>query len=561
MFHPTLKVRTRMALGFGLVFALLLAISALGLHNMGQAQASLDRIVHVNNVESQLALDMRTTLSARMISLRNLALTSEPAVLQAEKASLQQQAAKYAAAQDKLERLFATHADQGAAEQTVLNTIRSREQAALPLIDKASQLALSLKTDEAARVLMLDLDPVQVKWREALIDLLALVDQRNRAMADEAAASYRRNRTLLLALGAAALAACIAAAVVISRGLLRQLGGEPAYAAQVARSIAAGDLGVEVATAPRDEDSLLAAMKTMRDSLAAIVVQVRGGTDAIASASGQIASGNKDLSDRTQEQAAALEETVTFMERITATVQRNADSASRGNELAAAASDVAARGGDVVAQVVGTMNAINASAQKIVDIIGVIDGIAFQTNILALNAAVEAARAGEQGRGFAVVASEVRSLAQRSASAAKEIKALIVDSMEKVDSGSKQVDAAGATMDDVVASIGRVTGIMAEIAQASQEQRDGIGQVNRQVTDIDDATQRNAALVEQVTAAAEALHEQAGSLARVVSVFSLADDGLVASEGATQVLAFPARARQLPSAAGNDATVPARRAA
>jgi methyl-accepting chemotaxis protein len=259
----------------------------------------------------------------------------------------------------------------------------------------------------------------------------------------------------------------------------------------------------------------------MNDSLVRIVGEVRNGTDTIASASSQIAAGNLDLSGRTEQQASSLEETAASMEQLTATVKQNADNARQANQLAVTASGVALKGGSVVAEVVGTMGAINASSRKIVDIIGVIDGIAFQTNILALNAAVEAARAGEQGRGFAVVAAEVRNLAQRSAAAAKEIKTLIGDSVDKVEEGSKQVAQAGKTMDEIVDSVKRVTDIMAEITAASQEQSSGIEQVNQAITQMDQVTQQNAALVEEAAAAAASLQEQANNLSQAVSVFKL----------------------------------------
>jgi methyl-accepting chemotaxis protein len=259
----------------------------------------------------------------------------------------------------------------------------------------------------------------------------------------------------------------------------------------------------------------------MNESLVRIVGEVRVSTDTIATASGQIASGNMDLSARTESQACSLEKTASSMEQLTSTVKQNADNARQANQLAVSASEVAVKGGSVVTQVVDTMGSINASSKKIVDIIGVIDGIAFQTNILALNAAVEAARAGEQGRGFAVVASEVRSLAQRSASAAKEIKTLIGDSVDKVDIGAKLVDQAGATMQEIVDSVRRVTDIMSEITAASQEQMSGISQVNEAVTQMDSSTQQNAALVEEAAAAATSLRDQAGRLSQVVSVFKL----------------------------------------
>jgi methyl-accepting chemotaxis protein len=343
-----------------------------------------------------------------------------------------------------------------------------------------------------------------------------------------------RRRLIDFSIGALALAALLAAiGVLITRSLLRQLGGEPEYAAGITRQIAEGDLAIDIALKPNDNASLLHGIKAMRDNLAKIVGEVRTGTDTIATASREIAAGNQDLSARTEEQASSLEETAASMEELAGTVKQNADNARQANQLAASASEVARKGGAVVAQVVETMVSINDSSKKIVDIISVIDSIAFQTNILALNAAVEAARAGEQGRGFAVVAAEVRNLAQRSAAAAREIKALIGDSVDKVDNGNRLVVDAGSTMDEVVASVRRVTDIMAEISAASQEQSAGIAQVNQAISQMDAVTQQNAALVEQAAAAAESLQGQAASLSAVVDVFRL--DGRQAGATATRM--------------------------
>lgn len=304
--------------------------------------------------------------------------------------------------------------------------------------------------------------------------------------------------------------------------LVRSISVPLQIAVRVARSVAAGDLAQVIEVRSQDETGqLMQALKDMNESLVTIVMKVRTGTENIATSSGQIASGNLDLSSRTEQQASALEETASSMEELTSTVKQNAENAHQANKLALSASEVAVKGGAVVAQVVDTMGSINDSSKKIVDIIGVIDSIAFQTNILALNAAVEAARAGEQGRGFAVVATEVRQLAQRSAAAAKEIKNLIADSVEKVDVGAKLVDQAGATMGEIVNSVKRVTDIMSEITTASREQTSGIEQVNEAITQMDESTQQNAALVEQASAAAESLKGQAFHLAEVVRVFKL----------------------------------------
>ncbi len=307
----------------------------------------------------------------------------------------------------------------------------------------------------------------------------------------------------------------------LARSLFSQLGGEPAVALGCVNAVAKGDLTVDIPQQPGDSTSLMAALSEMRDSLSRVVTEVRSGSEGVATASAEIAQGNNDLSARTEQQASALEETAASMEELSSTVKQNADSAREANQLAMNASIVAGQGGEVVGQVVETMKGINDSSRKISDIISVIDGIAFQTNILALNAAVEAARAGEQGRGFAVVATEVRSLAGRSAEAAKEIKSLISASVERVEQGTALVDKAGATMSEVVSSIKRVTDIMGEISSASNEQATGVAQVGEAVAQMDQSTQQNAALVEQMAAAASSLKSQSDELVRVVAVFNL----------------------------------------
>ncbi|NVD96443.1 methyl-accepting chemotaxis protein [Massilia sp. BJB1822] len=340
----------------------------------------------------------------------------------------------------------------------------------------------------------------------------------------------------------------ILAAIVgaINRSLHRAIGGEPEYAEKVASLIAAGDLSVTVETASGDRSSMLYAMKAMQANLANTIGEIRRAADTIAIASAEIASGNMDLSARTESQASSLEETAASMEELTSTVNQNAANAVQANQLVQSAAHVAQQGGTVVSQVVQTMDTINASSRRIVDIIAVIDGIAFQTNILALNAAVEAARAGEQGRGFAVVASEVRNLAHRSAAAAKEIKELINDSVGTIESGSTLVAQAGSTMDQVVESVSRVTQIMASITDASSEQSTGIGHVNQAITEMDSVTQQNAALVEEAAAAAGAMQEQAATLAQLVSRFRLsAGEAAASAQPSARTQRAPARQRAL----------------
>jgi methyl-accepting chemotaxis protein-1 (serine sensor receptor) len=352
--------------------------------------------------------------------------------------------------------------------------------------------------------------------RQTMAQLMELQQRVGRELYNDAQARYQ---TLLLVMSGA-IAGGLVVAVLMGWLLVRAISRPLEQAVKLAQGVAAGDLSQDIVVVSRDETGqLMLALKNMNDNLREIVGAVRLSTDTIGTASAEIATGNLDLSSRTEQQAGSLEETASAMEQLTATVRQNADNARQANQLAASASDVAVRGGEVVRQVVNTMSAINDSSGRIADIIGVIDGIAFQTNILALNAAVEAARAGEQGRGFAVVASEVRSLAQRSAAAAREIKVLIDDSVSQVGRGSTLVSQAGQTMDEVVASVRRVTDVMGEITAASTEQSAGIEEVNRAITQMDETTQQNAALVEQAAAAAQSLQDQAQRLSGAVSVF------------------------------------------
>ncbi len=519
MNFSNMKVGARLGLGFALVIFAGLIVAIFGRVQLGAVNAEVTNLVEDRMVKVELASQVRENVNVIARALRNIALMSDEKSRLAEKQRIDDARVKNSELLKKLEQLI--NSEQGRTIMKKITDIRGPYNAAT---DKAVALGLANKSEEARDALINENRPLQATYFKALEEL---TDLQKTLMNDsvkhvQGIASSTGSLMLIIAGVAAVLGGLIAMA--LTRSITRQLGGEPDYASNVAREIAAGNLGVAMQVRAGDNTSLLATMMAMRDSLAQVVSQVRQGSESVATASVQISQGNNDLSGRTEEQASALEETAASMEQLSSTVKQNADNARQANQLAQSASTVAVQGGEVVAQVVDTMKSINDSSKKIADIISVIDGIAFQTNILALNAAVEAARAGEQGRGFAVVATEVRSLAGRSAEAAKEIKTLITASVERVEQGSALVDQAGVTMTNVVASIRRVTDLMGEISAASSEQSQGVAQVGEAITQMDQATQQNAALVEESAAAADSLKSQAQQLVLAVSVFKLSDD-------------------------------------
>jgi methyl-accepting chemotaxis protein len=541
MKFTNLKIGVRLGIGFGALLVFLVIAAVLGLSRMSQIQGRLTSITNENNVEAQLATAMRVTVFERSLAVRNVVLLKTADEMRVEGDRMKSGDQTYKEAERKLTGMFASLASTTTDEKALMQKIAEAERVTVPLMNKALELGLADKNEEATDVLLKEVRPQQRKWLDAMGELIAFETKLNNEAAIQAGKDYENARMLMIAISMLAVTVGAFMAWLITRSITTPINN----AVKVAQTVAAGDLTSRIEVTSTDETGhLMQALKDMNASLVNIVGQVRTGTDTIATASRQIAAGNMDLSSRTEQQASSLEETASSMEELTSTVKQNADNARQANQLAITASGIAIKGGAVVAEVVGTMGSINDSAKKIVDIISVIDGIAFQTNILALNAAVEAARAGEQGRGFAVVATEVRSLAQRSAAAAKEIKTLISDSVEKVDAGSKLVAQAGSTMDEVVESVKRVTDIMAEISAASNEQSAGIEQVNQAVSQMDQVTQQNAALVEEAAAAAGSLEDQSSQLAKVVSVFKLDSNQGV---GMAKVSAAPAAT---PSLAG-----------
>ena len=542
------RVRTRLTVGFGVVCVLLVASVVMGLMGMGRMGADLKAVVADHFPRIVAATNLSTQIDVIAIALRNM-------MLNADAADRERQTQVIAQSRQEVVRLFDT-LDKTLTEpkdRALLQKVK--EQRALYLAGQEELLGFirSDQTDQSREYLASKLRPVLASYKASIG---ALVESEKNAIVTagtDARDTAVNARNTLIGLGVTALLLAVALGWLITRSLVRELGGEPRTAADVARAVAGGDFTQPIAVKDGDTTSLMAQLAAMKEGLAQVVAQVRRSSESVAMASSEIAQGNQDLSARTESQASALEETAASMEQLGATVRQNADSAGQANALARSASDVAVRGGEVVGQVVQTMKGINESSQRIADIIGVIDGIAFQTNILALNAAVEAARAGEQGRGFAVVASEVRSLAGRSAEAAKEIKQLISASVERVEQGSAMADQAGETMTEVVQSIRRVTDLMGEINAASSEQASGVAQVGEAVTQMDQATQQNAALVEEMAAAAGSLSSQAQELVQAVAVFKLD-----ASQSGASAYSTPT-ARPAPNAAPVRMPAPARK--
>ncbi|HEV2609990.1 MAG TPA: methyl-accepting chemotaxis protein [Noviherbaspirillum sp.] len=549
-----MKIGTKLGLGFGLIAFIIISLAAFSLIRMHGIVEVIEAQNKLRTEKLERLYVAREALGQTGLAARNAFIFTDKAQAARELDILDQQKAIYLDAVSAMTPLFKDDPD--------FEKVRKGLLAMAEELKRPRQFREADKMQEFGEFLVRECSPLRRQIVTDMDILLTSLQQVVETGSRDAEESLLQAEKIVFLFSVAALLASIAIGVFLTRGLLKQLGGEPADVGAIASRIAQGDLAAAVVTKPGDRTSMMHAMKEMRESLLNIVAEVRSGTDSIGTSSREIASGNQDLSARTEQQAASLEETASSMEELTSTVKQNADNARQANELARSASNVALKGGQVVSQVVDTMCSINESAKKIADIIGVIDGIAFQTNILALNAAVEAARAGEQGRGFAVVATEVRNLAQRSAAAAKEIKTLISDSVDKVETGGRLVAEAGSTMDEIVESVRRVTDIMADIAAASEEQTAGIEQVNQAIGHMDQATQQNAALVEQAAASAESLREQAGTLARLVSIFKLDAERNQAIHGsstlpgsaktvapAARPIAAPAPARRLPSPA------------
>jgi len=540
-----MRIGTRLGLGFGAVLAVMIAVSVSGTFLFQKSRNDLAAVHEAANAKEALAADMKATELEMSGVMRNIGLHSEIKLMQADEDRARALGAQFDKAFEQMSKLTTDPA-----EREVMDAITKLDKQLDDPFKQALGLATSFRNEEAAKVLLGEVDPIVQK---TLAQLNRLIDLQKKASQEAARnAIVMGDRLTLTTYGI--LAVVLVLAVLIAWTTTRSITGPLTEAVSVARRVASGDLTSVLKPEGSDEAAeLLGALRDMNDGLGRMVTQIRSGAESIAVGAGQVAAGNQSLSSRTEEHASSLEETASTLEEFTTTVRQNAEHARQASSLAGTASATAEKGGEVVSKVVTTMQEVTTSSKRISDIIGVIDGISFQTNILALNAAVEAARAGEQGRGFAVVASEVRSLAQRSAASAKEIRGLIEESVGRVENGARLVEQAGKTMDELVGSVKRVAEIMTEIAAASHEQSSGIEQINKAITQMDTVVQMNASLVEEATAAATSMANQATGLARAVAQFRV--DDAASAPAAAQAAHAPAHALPRPTAERRPASV------
>ncbi len=549
-------VKTKLSAAFTCLALVTMVVSLLALQALSEANQNLVRFVEGINARAHLAERVRTAVDRRAIAARNLVLVTSPADLAAEKDAVTSAHTDVNTSLAELQAKMASK-DVAADARDLVAKIAGVEQRYGPVATDIVSLALQNQKEAAIRKMNEECRPLLAQLIEATRQYSELTRLRSQQMIEEAAQAYAHRRNILIAASVMAFVLAVLMGQLIARGLTRALGAEPAQLGDVAQQIAQGNLSPELLRHQAPEGSVQASLNAMLKSLVSVVHEVRNNADGVAGGSTEIANGNADLSQRTEQQASALQETAASMEQLSTTVKQNADNARQVNQLALGASQVATKGGGSVQEVVNAMQDISESSRQIGEIVGVIDGIAFQTNILALNAAVEAARAGEQGKGFAVVAGEVRNLAQRSAQAAREIKQLIATSATRVKQGTELADQAGATMAEVLHSIQRVTDLMGEISSASDEQSAGVAQVGKAVSQMDQVTQQNAALVEESAAAAASLRTQAQQLVQAVSIFQLG--GHAAQLSPTPPLPQPTVRARKPAPA--TAALPVRQAA
>ncbi len=527
----TIRIGPRLAFGFGAILAILMVVSVASTWLGKRSRDDLALVHEATGAKLALASEMRSKILEQSAVMRNIGLHSDIKAMQADEDLARRLGREFDDARARMLKVQLT-----AAERDIIESIDKKDKALDKPFVQALGLATSFRNEEAAAVLMNQIDPIVQGTLSDLGNLIDIQKRASDAAAQEAIVTGDRLATSVYVVEAVVLALAIMLAWTITRSITGPISDSVA----VARRVASGDLTSRIETSGKDEAAeLLSALREMNSGLGTMVTHIRSGAESIAVGAGQVAAGNQQLSSRTEEHASSLQETASTLEQFTTTVRHNADNAKAASQLAGSASATAQKGGEVVAKVVSTFQEVTDSSRRIGDIIGVIDGISFQTNILALNAAVEAARAGEQGRGFAVVAAEVRSLAQRSAESAKEIRGLIEASVSRVEAGAKLVEQAGKTMDELVGSVKKVADIMTEIASANNQQSAGIEQINKAITQMDTVVQMNASLVEEATAAATSMASQATGLTQVVAQFRV--------EGAAPAAAQPAVARTAPA--------------